>query len=99
MKDPLQRMTTFVAGVAALRLQRPADAVRIFEALRGLGIALGASVLPGTVRINLARAYAAAGRTPDARKAYEDAFNFWKNADPDLPLLLEAKKEYAALGS
>jgi hypothetical protein len=55
--------------------------------------------MPGTVRINLARAYAASGRTADARKAYEDAFSFWKDADPDLPLLAEARKEYAALGS
>jgi tetratricopeptide (TPR) repeat protein len=99
LKDPLQRMTTFVAGIAAVRLQRWPDAVRMFETLRGFGIALGTSAVPGTVRINLARAYAASGRTADARQAYEDAFALWKSADTDLPLLVEARKEYAALGS
>jgi len=47
----------------------------------------------------LARAYAASGRAADARKAYDEAFQIWKDADADLPLLMEAKKEYAALGS
>ena len=32
-----------------------------------------------------------------AKKAYEAFFTTWKNADADLPLLLAAKKEYAAL--
>jgi predicted Zn-dependent protease len=47
----------------------------------------------------LARSYAAAGRTAEARKAYEEAFNIWKDAESDLPLLMEARKEYAAFGS
>jgi hypothetical protein len=64
-----------------------------------LGVLLGTSSVPGTVRVHLARAYAAAGRTDEAKKAYEDAFTVWKNADADLPLLVEARKEYAALGS
>ena len=33
---------------------------------------------------------------PEARQAYDKAFAIWKDADPDLPLLLEARKEYAA---
>jgi hypothetical protein len=47
----------------------------------------------------LARSYAASGRTADARKAYEAAFDLWPDAEPDMPLLVEAKREYAALGS
>jgi serine/threonine protein kinase/tetratricopeptide (TPR) repeat protein len=47
--------------------------------------------------VGLARALALAGDTANARKAYDDFFALWKDADPDVPLLVEAKKEYAAL--
>jgi hypothetical protein len=50
-------------------------------------------------RIWLARAHAGAGHAADARQAYEEAFQIWKDADPDLPLLLEARKEYERLTS
>ena len=33
---------------------------------------------------------------PGARKAYQDFLTLWKDADPDIPALIEAKKEYAA---
>jgi hypothetical protein len=69
------------------------------EALRGFGIKLGQSAVPGVVQVMLARSYAASGRTADARKAYEAAFDLWPDAEPDMPLLVEAKREYAALGS
>jgi eukaryotic-like serine/threonine-protein kinase len=38
-----------------------------------------------------------AGDKAKARVAYQDFFNIWKNADPDIPLLKEAKEEYAKL--
>ena len=44
-----------------------------------------------TARIGLARAYTMAGDKARARNAYEDFFEFWKRADPDVPLLLQAK--------
>ena len=37
------------------------------------------------------------GDTAKSRKAYEDFFALWKDADPDLPILIEAKKEYQKL--
>jgi tetratricopeptide (TPR) repeat protein len=48
-------------------------------------------------RVGLARAFAMAGDTARARKAYEDFFEFWKRADPDVPLLLQARAEYDKL--
>ena len=47
--------------------------------------------------VGLARAEAQLGRTGQAKKAYEDFFALWKDAEPDVPILLEARKEYAAL--
>ena len=43
------------------------------------------------------RAYALQGQTTKARTAYQDFFAFWKDADPDIPLLKDAKAEYAKL--
>jgi hypothetical protein len=89
----------FLAALAAMRLEQWPDAIRILEALRSWNYRLGTSALPATVRVMLGRAYAASGQPADARKAYDEAFTIWKNADADLPLLVEARKEYAALGS
>jgi tetratricopeptide (TPR) repeat protein len=48
-------------------------------------------------RLGLARAYALQGETAKARTAYQDFFAAWKDADPDVPVLKEAKAEYAKL--
>ena len=37
------------------------------------------------------------GDKAKARKAYEDFFGQWKDADPDIPILIEARKEYEKL--
>jgi hypothetical protein len=37
------------------------------------------------------------GDTAGARKSYQDFFALWKDADPDLPVLVQAKKEYEQL--
>jgi hypothetical protein len=37
------------------------------------------------------------GNTSSARSAYQDFFALWKDADPDIPILKEAKAEYAKL--
>jgi tetratricopeptide (TPR) repeat protein/predicted Ser/Thr protein kinase len=47
--------------------------------------------------IQLARAYAIQGDTAKAKSAYMDFFTLWKDADPDIPILKEAKAEYAKL--
>jgi cytochrome c-type biogenesis protein CcmH/NrfG len=48
-------------------------------------------------RLGLARAYAMQGDTTKARAAYQDFLALWKNADPDVPVLIQAKAEYAKL--
>ena len=40
---------------------------------------------------------APAGNAAASRKAYEEFFALWNDADPDVPILVAAKKEYAAL--
>jgi hypothetical protein len=48
-------------------------------------------------RLGLARAYVIQGDTSRARTAYQDFFAAWKDADPDVPVLIQAKAEYAKL--
>jgi tetratricopeptide (TPR) repeat protein len=47
--------------------------------------------------LGLARAYALSGDAAKARVAYQDFFGLWKDADPDVPVLKQAKAEYAKL--
>jgi serine/threonine protein kinase len=47
--------------------------------------------------LGLGRAYALAGDATKAKGAYEDFFTLWKDADPDIPILKQAKAEYAKL--
>ena len=48
-------------------------------------------------RLGLARAYAMQGDTVKARSAYQNFLTLWKDADPDIPILKQAKAEYAKL--
>ena len=55
------------------------------------------SPLYALAHLGLGRAYAAQGDTAKARTAYQDFFAAWKDADPDVPILLQAKAEYEKL--
>jgi hypothetical protein len=49
-------------------------------------------------RLQLARALARSGDTVKAKSAYNDLLTeLWKNADPDIPVLRDARAEYARL--
>jgi eukaryotic-like serine/threonine-protein kinase len=54
-------------------------------------------VLGSLARLQLARAYAVSGDTAKAKVAYQDFLTLWKDADPDIPILQQAKAEYAKL--
>jgi len=47
--------------------------------------------------LGLARAYALSGEAAKAKTAYQDFLTLWKDADTDIPILKEAKAEYAKL--
>jgi eukaryotic-like serine/threonine-protein kinase len=48
-------------------------------------------------RLGLASSYAMQGDTVKAKAAYQDFLTLWKDADPDIPVLIAAKAEYAKL--
>ena len=47
--------------------------------------------------LELGRAYARSGNKAKARAAYQDFLTLWNEADPDIPVLKEAKTEFANL--
>jgi eukaryotic-like serine/threonine-protein kinase len=48
-------------------------------------------------QLGLARTYARQGDRENSRKAYDDFFTMWKDADPDIPIFVAAKAEYGKL--
>ena len=54
-------------------------------------------LLGSLAHLQLGRAYAISGDTAKAKAAYHDFLTLWKEADPDIPILKEAKAEYAKL--
>jgi len=87
----------YVRGEAYLRAQRAKEAaVEFRKILDHRGIALN-SIQGSLAHLGIARAYAMEGDLVVARAAYQDFFALWKDADPDIPILKDAKAEYAKL--
>jgi serine/threonine protein kinase/tetratricopeptide (TPR) repeat protein len=87
----------YVRGLAYLQAQRGAEAAAEFQKIidhRGIDPPTPEHSL---AKLGLGRAYVIAGDTAKARAAYQDFFALWKDADPDVPLLKEAKAEYEHL--
>ncbi len=55
----------------------------------------GNEVIAALAHLGMARAYAVSGDSAKAKTAYQDFFALWKDADPDVTILKEAKTEYA----
>jgi len=87
----------YLRGDLYLAARRDTAAAGEFEKiLNHPGVALN-DPIAALAHLNLGRAYALSGRTSEARTAYQDFFTLWKNADPDIPILKQAKAEYARL--
>ena len=88
----------YIRGLAYLQLKDSRNAIASFQdATRLKGVAYNTGSPYALSFLGLGRAYVMAGNKPDAKKAYDVFFNEWKNADSDLPVIAEAKKEYAQL--
>ncbi len=87
----------WVRGQAYLQLKRGAEAAVEFQKIINQRGWDSASPLWPLAHLGLARAAVLQGDAAKARQAYEAFFQLWKDADTDLPMLIEAKKEYAKL--
>jgi tetratricopeptide (TPR) repeat protein len=87
----------FLRGTVYLKMKDGAKAATEFQHILDHRGATMFDVQYVLARLNLGRAYALQGDTAKARTAYQDFFAFWKDADPDIPVLVAAKKEYERL--
>jgi tetratricopeptide (TPR) repeat protein len=87
----------FLRGLAYLKLHDGAKAAAEFQRILDHQGVEATDPLYALARLNLARAYVLQGDNAKARTAYQDFLAKWKDADPDVPVLKEAKSEYAKL--
>jgi len=95
--DTTNLLAVYLRGEAYLMLHdgnRAAAEFQKFIDHRGL---VGNFPWGALARLGLARAYALQGDTAKAKTAYKDFLALWKDADPDIPILKQAKAEYAKL--
>ncbi len=83
------------AAGEALELSRARDIE--YGAAVALALASDSARAEALARYQIARAYAMAGDPRRAKSAYEDVLALWKGSDPDIPIVKQARAEYAAL--
>ena len=87
----------YVRGQAYLAVNKPAEAAAEFQKIldhRGIVVS---DPIGALAHVQLGRAYAHSGDLAKAKSAYQDFFTLWKDADPDVLILKQAKAEYAKL--
>jgi predicted Zn-dependent protease len=95
--DYVKLYPVYVRGEAYLAAHQGSEAAAEFQKiLDHRGIVLNEPI-GALAHLQLGRAYAMQGDTAKARAAYQDFLTLWKDADPDIPILKEAKAEYAKL--
>jgi eukaryotic-like serine/threonine-protein kinase len=90
-------LPAYLRGLAYLKARQGTEAAAEFQKiLDHPGITVG-EPMSALAHLGLARAYGLADDKDKSRKAYQDFLALWKDADPDIPILKEAKAEYAKL--
>jgi tetratricopeptide (TPR) repeat protein len=87
----------YARGLTYLQLHDGAKAAEEFQKIIDHQALNAVGPFPALSRLGLGRAYALQGDNAKARTAYQDFFALWKDADPDVPILIAAKSEYARL--
>ena len=87
----------YVRGLAYLAAQQPVEAVAEFQRIVDHRSIVLVDPIDAFARLQLARALVLSGDTVKAKSAYSDLLTLWKNADPDVPVLKDARAEYARL--
>ncbi|MFZ0284225.1 MAG: serine/threonine-protein kinase [Terriglobales bacterium] len=87
----------YLRGLAYLQEKQGRQATAEFRKVLDHKSAFGPFPYSSLAQLGLARGYALSGDAAKARIAYQDFFTLWKDADADIPILKEAKAEYAKL--
>jgi eukaryotic-like serine/threonine-protein kinase len=89
--------SAYVRGQAYVAAHQYAQAVAEFQKLLDHRGIVGADPIGALAHVQLGRSFVLSGDTIKARAAYRDFLTLWKDADPDIPILRQAKAEYARL--
>jgi eukaryotic-like serine/threonine-protein kinase len=87
----------YFRGQAYLTAKNGAAAAGEFQKILDHSSIVGNEPIGALAHLGLGRSYALSGDKAKAKTAYQDFFTLWKDADPDIPLLIQAKAEYAKL--
>ena len=87
----------YVRGLAYLAARQPAEAAAEFQRILDHRSIVLVDPMDAMARLQLARALVLSGETAKAKSAYNDLFALWKDADPEIPIVNEARAEYARL--
>src|ERR1700728_152375 len=87
----------YLRGQAYLAAKQGIAAQVEFQKILDHYSVVGNQPIGALARLGLARSYTLQGDIPKARATYSDFLSLWKNADPDVPLLKQAKIEFAKL--
>ena len=77
--------------------RQPAEAAAEFQRIVDHRSLVLVDPIEALARLQLARALARSGDTVKARSAYDNLFALWKNADAKIPMVEQARAEYARL--
>jgi hypothetical protein len=89
--------SAYVRGEAMLAAHRYPQAAAEFQKILDHRGIVGADPIGVMAHLQLGRTFALAKDTVKAKLAYGDFLTFWKDADSDIPILVQAKAEYARL--
>jgi len=87
----------YLRGEAYLAAKNGSAAITEFQKILDHSGVVGNEPIGALAHLGLGRAYALSGDSAKAKTVYQEFFAIWKNADPDVPILKEAKAEYAKL--
>jgi tetratricopeptide (TPR) repeat protein/predicted Ser/Thr protein kinase len=87
----------YLRGLAYLAEKQGVPAAREFQKILDHSGIVGNEPIGALARLGLGRAYALSADIAKSKTAYRDFFTLWKDADPDILILKEAKTEYAKL--
>jgi serine/threonine protein kinase/predicted Zn-dependent protease len=87
----------YVRGAAYLALHQGAEAAAEFQKILDHRGIVASDPIGALAHLQLGRALVLAGENIKAKAAYQDFLTLWKDADPDIPILQQAKAEYAKL--
>ena len=89
--------SAYVRGEALVAAHRYAEAAAEFQKILDHRGIVGADPIGALAHLQLGRTFALAGEHGQGKAAYGDFLTLWKDADSDIPILVQAKAEYARL--